>query len=172
MAPGSYADALKTELGEQATVTSIASTGDTLRDLLFQPVLAAPDAQSVVILWAGTNDLNRGEDGETVFLNLIKKAQAFRDKGWQVYVLTSIQRQSRLNDREKDAQRVVFNNLIRQALRDKVPWHGVIDVAALPAFSDLDNTVTGNADIYYPDGVHLSGGGFLIAKAVRKALGF
>lgn len=167
--PASYSDILQRELGGVAMITSVARTGDTVRDLLFQPVQPAPQ-NGIAILWVGTNDLNRGEDGQTVFLNLVAKAEAMKNQGWRVFVLTSIQRQARLDDAIKDAERLKFNTLIRKAPIDKAPWQQVIDVAAMPEFSDLDNTVTGNQDVYAPDGVHLSGGGRLIAKQVRRGL--
>ncbi len=175
--PGSFASALKTAIGDRAEVTSLARTGDTVYELLFQPVpmprSKAIGRPSIALLWAGTNDINQGVPAETVFLNLLSETKRFQEKGWRVVILTSIQRQSRHNDAVKDAERLKFNNLIRHYPPEKAPWASVIDVAALPAFSDVDSTVTANTHFYYPDGVHLSAeGGKVIADKVLEYLRF
>lgn len=114
-----------------------------------------------------TNDLFSGASGEDTYNHLSETAQAYKDQGYKVLVLTNIQAGGSGNEAARDEERQDLNNRIRSG----GPWDGVVDVAALPEFSDSDNSVTSNRNIYAGDGIHLAAGGYsLIADHVEAAL--
>jgi len=174
-----------TSLGKTYTVHKQAHSGDHLATQIkagVSNVLAKYDPNSqdnVVVLWGGTNDLVGGASSSTMFANLKAIAQQYKDKGFKVVILTNIQSGPPISDEEGagladiaiDKKRQAFNKAIREA-KDP-PWDMVIDVAAMPEFSDKDNAVTNNKN-YYEKGnnpIHLTGKGYqLIANKVDEGV--
>jgi lysophospholipase L1-like esterase len=140
VAGGSYADRMNKALKDKADVIQLAKGGDSIKGILGQDI---PQA------------------------DLVKKAEAFKAKGWRVVVLTSAQFGGKKNSAAQDEQRRQFNDLIRNA----GPWDSLVDVASLPEFSDKDDAVTSNRKYYSGDGVHLTGEGYkLIFDQVMAAI--
>ena len=177
-AGGSYTNQLIKRLADQGIdAHSEATGGDQLRTNVDGDVDGInaqfdPNASdNVVVLWAGTNDLHGGANGEELYNKYKEVAQRYKDKGFKVVVMTSIQLGdgSKGGDQEKDVERKKFNDLIRQ---QGGPWDSLVDVGAMPEFSDDPNAdnVT-NSDLYGGDTVHLSGKGYgLIADQVEMAI--
>ncbi len=171
----SYADQLSNRLDDTYKFSKQATGGDTVRRDILGDVdtingLYSDDNQdNVVVLWGGTNDLHGGASGQDTYNKLAEAAQQYKDRGYKVLVLTSIQLGGSQDSSSKDAERLDFNNRIRNG--SNAPWDGVVDVANLPEFLDTDNSVTENRDVYASDGVHLNTGGYrIISEQVEQAL--
>ncbi len=167
-----YADQLAKKMGGQADFVFKATSGDRLGGGIGRDAASNANAfdnsrrDNVVVLWGGTNDLHGGASGADTYNKLVQTAQAYKDKGFKVVVLTSIQLGE--NHTAEDEQRLDFNNRIRNG---GGPWDSVVDVASLPQFSDRNDAAAGNRQYYAGDGTHLTAAGYgLIADQVQQAL--
>lgn len=171
----SYADQLNNSAGGRYDFAFEATGGDMLRHHIKNDVNginAMHDSSrqdNVVVLWGGTNDLQSGFKADYTYEQLKDRAQKYRDQGFKVVVLTSIQLDGKLNSAEKDAERKKFNDLIRNDAN--APWAKVVDVASMPEFSDTHDGVSKIGGNYSSDGIHLTQKGYgLISAEVDKAL--
>ena len=170
----SYADQISKKLGGSANFTQLAKGGDMVAGGISKDAAANankfdPNAKdNVVVLWGGTNDLFSDRSAKETYDKLAKTAQTYKDKGFKVVVLTSVQFGGPKNSAKQDQERRSYNDLIRA---NNGPWDSVVDVASLPQFSDKDDSVTNNHSIYAGDGVHLTQQGYgLISDQVQQAL--
>lgn len=114
---GQVADALK---ASDVTTTNLAHKGDTLAQMKKQvaDIPAAQDGKNnVAILWGGTNDLNNGTSTADTVKLLQDVTDAYKQKGYQVIVMT-LPEGGKIKNKD-------FNDALRQS---HGPWSEVIDV--------------------------------------------
>lgn len=174
----SYADQLGKSASERYNFSFQATGGDQIGRQIkgdidtVNGLYDAENKDNVVVLWGGTNDLHSGKSAEETFKNLQETAQSYKDKGFKVVVLTSIQLDGKNDSTAEDTERKKFNDLIRNSKNgNNAPWASIVDVASLPEFSDTNNGVGDSGPYYSSDGVHLTQKGYkLISEQVDQAL--
>lgn len=151
-------------------VTNLAVAGDKMHDISLEAQYIVVDAmyntsynKNIVILWAGTNDLNSdiGYIYTTAYDKLIAWCTARKTIGFLVYVLTILPRTDDGVNGSFETRRLAFNTLLRDG-GDFI----LIDIAA-------DSRLNDSTDIRYFNGdrVHLNDTGYgIIADLVLAQL--
>lgn len=115
------------------------------------------------VIWEGTNDIyNNGDSGATAYNRLVAVYKSIKDKATKNFIFTMLPRQ---NDTAKEAQRIIYNNLIRNnaAAND----YAVVDIASNSSIGSLGSQSNSN---YVGDLIHLSDAGQAIVKNEFKTI--
>lgn len=161
-----YPDDLRTLIGD--TVINVGLSGKTIMNLLVEASakvdsLFVPNQKSVVVIFAGTNDLaNIGQTVDQTYPRLVQYIRDRKTVGWKVIVVTMLPRTPGI----PDSQRQEFNGRIYA----EWPRYAdqIADVAADPRIGCANcnhNTVYYSADTIHPNNV----GEQIIAEDVAKA---
>ncbi|NLG65734.1 MAG: SGNH/GDSL hydrolase family protein [Actinobacteria bacterium] len=152
--------------------TNVAVSGQTWPDLLGDATaevdaLHDPTRQlSLVVVWAGANDLASGYSARQAFHNAQRYCEARLHAGFTVVTLTLYPLEPAAIDPGYDAQRREYNRLLRAHWREFA--HTLVDVAADERLGDASPA---GRSTYFLDAVHLNAAGYgVIADAVAAAL--
>lgn len=125
-----------------------AISGSTIQDVINRKATAVDPyyitdfgMKNIIPLWIGTNDVTAtAGSGATAYAAYKALYNSYVASGWTVIAITMTELLSGTGQRE--AERVIFNNLIRT---DLVPQY-LIDTDLIPELADSDNTTYFNAD--------------------------
>lgn len=145
---------------------------DLLRDAEWEidPLCSVTVRHNILVVWAGTNDLNRTHTATRVWRELRTYCHTRRQKGWKVVVLTVLPRIPTRSGSRFERQRRRLNHSIREG------WPAIADALADVAHDKRIGDHAGfSAAQYKSDGVHNNAAGNrviadVVAEAVRSLL--
>jgi lysophospholipase L1-like esterase len=154
-------------------VTNLAVPGASTAQLLKRNVDAQlqPDAQNILVLWEGTNDLYYGLTAEQAYANLRRYAEARKQAGWTVVIVTLLPRGDDKTPAYFEVDRQAVNAQLRKDWRSYADL--LVDVGADPIMGDP--TRVHDPYWYQTDRTHLTHAssyriGQLIAEALQGLL--
>jgi len=173
--PANYPAQLQSDLGPSWEVINHGIPGQTIEQMIAseQTTFAAlpfprwafhrPNDKPIDIVWEGTNSIALNHDSGEEASELLARYVAERHaRGFKVIVLTCLPADNPTLWPEFEAQREIYNALIRA---NRVGADAVVDVASDPRLSDPDSPYFG------PDHVHLDDAGYgVVASLVATAL--
>jgi lysophospholipase L1-like esterase len=118
---------------------------------LFSPEFKA----NIIVFHAGDNDINQGRDAAHTYAAFTDYVEAAHRQGWKVVVSTELRRFD--FPPPKEAILEVYNDRLRQ---NRARADAVVDLDAEARFVAPEERH--NADLFSPDGVHPSDGGYVI----------
>lgn len=170
---GTYGYSLKALLAEEGLQLQSEATQSERLDQMLQQVDSVhrrhfdPTKNNVVLLWGGTNDIAAGFTAEQAYQNLLATAQAYKDRGWKVVVLTLIY--ARPNQSDDNLRRAQFNNKV-SLFTPKPPWDALVKLHMLRGFGPHD-PLQADMSFYAGDRLHLNAiGADQVAKEVHTTL--
>jgi lysophospholipase L1-like esterase len=141
------------------------TSGDTLANMITNAAAnvdvdyAATHSANIVVIWAGTNDVNGTTSLATMQTNIQTYCNARRAVGWKVVVVNMLPRAT--FDAGREAIRVAYNTWLSSN------WSFFADgYADVAAEANLQNTAD---TTYFTDGTHLTAAGYTIVKNDVKA---
>jgi len=147
-------------------------SGQTWPDLLtdvtceVDPLYSAERRLNLVVVWAGANDLAAGYSAREVYENARRYCEGRKRRGFTVVTLTMYPLQPRDLDAVYEAQRRVYNALLREHWREFA--EALVDVSADERLGDASGAQRAQ---YFIDVVHLNEKGYgVIADCVADAI--
>jgi lysophospholipase L1-like esterase len=154
------------------TAVNVAVPGQEWGDMLddaageIDPLFAPAARQNIVVVWAGTNDLNRTHSAKRIWSELERYCRDRRHRGWKVVILTVLPRIPTRSGSRFERQRRLLNHAIRER------WPAVADAVADVAHDERIGDYAGFAAAQYKtDGIHNNAAGnAVIAEVVVDTL--
>lgn len=136
---------------------------ETVVDVLW----SASNTRNICVTWEGTNDMYFGDPATTAYYRMRDYCLRRKAKGWQVIVLTVIDRTDGGNTTDFDGRRAAYNTLIRNNYTTFADV--LVDLAADGRIGA--NGASANGAYFDADRVHLNDTGYaIIAAAVNTAV--
>ncbi len=159
-------------LPSRVTAVNVAVPGQEWSDMLddaaceIDPLFAPAARQNIVVVWAGTNDLNRTHTAKRIWRELERYCRDRRRRGWKVVILTVLPRIPTRSGSRFERQRRLLNHAIRER------WPAVADAVADVAHDERIGDYAGFAAAQYKtDGIHNNAAGnAVIAEVVVDTL--
>ncbi|MBM3146793.1 MAG: SGNH/GDSL hydrolase family protein, partial [Actinobacteria bacterium] len=142
--------------------------GDMLDDAAgeIDPLLAPAARHNIVVVWAGTNDLNRTHTAKRIWAEIERYCRDRRLRGWKVVILTVLSRIPTRSGSRFERQRRLLNHAIRE--RRPAVADAVADVAHDKRIGDYAGFAAAQ---YKSDGIHNNAAGnAVIAEVVVETL--
>jgi len=159
-------------LPARVTAVNVAVPGQEWGDMLddaaceIDPLFAPAARQNIVIVWAGTNDLNRTHTAKRIWRELERYCRDRRRRGWKVVILTVLPRIPTRSGSRFERQRRLLNHAIRE--RSPAVADAVADVAHDERIGDYAGFAAAQ---YKTDGIHNNAAGnAVIAEVVVETL--
>lgn len=153
--------------------TVVAASGETLADIATEASsevdsLFDPDQRSILVLWAGTNDIFFGASGATTYGRLVTYCEARKaaHPAWKIVVLTCLPRSQDGTPVGYETARQTYN---ASTLAGYADWcDALVDIAADARIGDAGDS---DDPTYYDDLVHLNDAGrAIVAELVAAAI--
>jgi lysophospholipase L1-like esterase len=159
----SYPSQVMRRLPERLEWRNFGISGQTWPDLLrdvrheVDPLYSPSRRLNLVVVWAGANDLAVGHAAQQVYENARRYCEARRRVGFTVITATLYPLEPKDVDRQFEARRAAYNDLLRAHWRDFAD--ALVDIAADERIGDASGPARRQ---YFIDAVHLNEAGYAV----------